>query len=94
MISYLQHKIHCNVRTVQVEQEQLHKKWNNSSIKIVSGKETSESQKMFSFGGQENQVAGIFHPFILNPFTPGDFAKKRVLKCVESFSGHCHAVKS
>ena len=30
----------------------------------------------------------------LNPFTPGDFAKKRVLKLVEWFSGHCHAIKS
>ena len=30
----------------------------------------------------------------LNPFAPGDFAKKRVLKLVEWFSGHCHAIKS
>ena len=29
-----------------------------------------------------------------NPFAPGDFAEKRVLKLVEWFSGHCRAVKS
>ena len=26
-----------------------------------------------------------------NPFAPGDFAEKRVLKLVEWFSGHCRA---
>ena len=31
---------------------------------------------------------------LLNPFAPGDFAKKRVLKVVEWFSCHCHAIKS
>ena len=30
----------------------------------------------------------------INPFPPGDFAKKRVLKLVEWFFGHCHAIKS
>ena len=29
-----------------------------------------------------------------NPFAPGDFAEKRVLKLVEWFSCHCHAIKS
>ena len=29
-----------------------------------------------------------------NPFAPGDFAKKCVLKLVEQFSGHCGAIKS
>ena len=29
-----------------------------------------------------------------NPFTPGDFAEKRILKLVEWFSGHCRAIKS
>ena len=29
-----------------------------------------------------------------NPFTPGDFAEKRVLKLVEWFSDHCRAIKS
>ena len=28
----------------------------------------------------------------VNPFAPGDFAEKRVLKLVERFSGHCRAV--
>ena len=31
---------------------------------------------------------------IVNPFAPGDFAEKRVLKLVEWFSGHCRAIKS
>ena len=31
---------------------------------------------------------------LLNPFAPGDFAKKRVLKLVEWFSGHCRGIKS
>ena len=31
---------------------------------------------------------------IFNPFAPGDFAEKRVLKLVEWFSGHCRAIKS
>ena len=30
----------------------------------------------------------------LNPFAPGDFAEKRVLRLVEWFSGHCRAIKS
>ena len=29
---------------------------------------------------------------VINPFAPGDFAKKRVLKLVEWFSGHCCAI--
>ena len=29
-----------------------------------------------------------------NPFAPGDFAEKRVLKLIEWFSGHCRAIKS
>ena len=28
-----------------------------------------------------------------NPFAPGDFAEKPVLKLVERFSGHCCAIK-
>ena len=31
---------------------------------------------------------------VFNPFTPGNFAKKLVLKLVELFSGHCLAIKS
>ena len=33
-------------------------------------------------------------PLKFNPFAPGDFAEKRVLKLVEWFSGHCRAIKS
>ena len=35
-----------------------------------------------------------FNIFNINPFAPGDFAEKRVLKLVEWFSGHCRAIKS
>ena len=31
---------------------------------------------------------------LLNPFTPEDFAEKRVLKLVKRFYGHCRAIKS
>ena len=31
---------------------------------------------------------------LFNPFAPGDFAEKCVLKLVEWFSGHCRALKS
>ena len=37
---------------------------------------------------------GAIYYMRVNPFTPGDFAKKRVLKLVEWFSGHCRAIKS
>ena len=36
----------------------------------------------------------VFVSILFNPFAPGDFAEKRVLKLVEWFSGHCRAVKS
>ena len=32
--------------------------------------------------------------YSINPFAPGHFAEKRVLKLVEWFSGHCRAIKS
>ena len=31
---------------------------------------------------------------LFDPFAPGDFAEKCVLKLVKWFSGHCHAIKS
>ena len=40
-----------------------------------------------------NQKMSYNHT-ILNPFAPGDFAEKRILKLVEWFSGHCRAIKS
>ena len=30
----------------------------------------------------------------INPFAPGDFAEKHILKLVEWFSDHCRAIKS
>ena len=40
----------------------------------------------------QGKAENIRHCF--NPFAPGDFAKKRVLKLVEWFSGHCRSIKS
>ena len=45
------------------------------------------------------RAVGDFQPCaqlrkLFNPFAPGDFAEKRVLKLVEWFSGHCRAIKS
>ena len=40
---------------------------------------------------------GRWKPFFyirINPFAPGDFDEKRVLKLFEWFSGHCPAIKS
>ena len=42
----------------------------------------------------ELQERGLNFNFNFNPFAPGDFAEKRVLKLVEWFSGHCRAIKS
>ena len=36
----------------------------------------------------------LLKQFIINPFAPGDFAEKRVLKVLKWFSGHCPALKS
>ena len=41
-----------------------------------------------------NVVSTLQRCVALNPFAPGDFAEKRVLKLVEWFSGHCRAIKS
>ena len=42
-----------------------------------------------------SSFGSLFGPLIFfNPFAPGDFAEKRVLKLVEWFSGHCRAIKS
>ena len=45
-----------------------------------------------------NEIAATLQHYAVwitfNPFAPGDFAEKRVLKLVEWFSGHCRAIKS
>ena len=46
------------------------------------------------FGRHLFLLAAHFYIPLINPFAPGDFAKKRVLKLVEWFSGHCRAIKS
>ena len=46
------------------------------------------------------RVLELHYPMIqflincINPFAPGDFAEKRVLKLVEWFPGGCRAIKS
>ena len=45
-------------------------------------------------GGEEIPWLRRFSADSLNPFAPGDFAEKRVLKLVEWFSGHCRAIES
>ena len=47
-----------------------------------------------TWAGLWDQQMHISGHFIFNPFAPGDFAEKRVLKLVEWFSGHCRAIKS
>ena len=39
-------------------------------------------------------VPPVYPLLRVNPFAPGDFAEKRVLRLVEWFSGHCRAIKS
>ena len=39
-------------------------------------------------------VIKVANENVLNPFAPGDFAEKRILKLVEWFSGLCRAIKS
>ena len=46
-----------------------------------------------NFQMEVEQMNFVTH-LTINPFAPGDFAEKRVLKLVEWFSGHCHAIKS
>ena len=42
---------------------------------------------------QNVTISKILWQLTINPFTPGDFAEKRVLRLVEWFSGHCRAIK-
>ena len=44
-------------------------------------------------GAVTEMVVEAFYANIINPFAPEDFTEKRVLKLVEWFSGHCHAIK-
>ena len=50
------------------------------------GNDASTNQSVF-LSLQNSQLS-------FNPFAPGDFAEKRVLKLVEWFSGHCRAIES
>ena len=42
----------------------------------------------------ESIISRLGNAKMLNPFAPGDFAEKHILKLVEWFSGHCRAIKS
>ena len=42
-----------------------------------------------------HKLTSSFEPnWYINPFAPGNFAKKHILKLVEQFSGHFLAIKS
>ena len=49
---------------------------------------------MFGRLDQASECTKPFASLLLNPFAPGDFAVKCVLKLVERFSGHCCAIES
>ena len=49
----------------------------------------SKVQWIFSF-----KIFPRDQSLVFNPFAPGDFAEKRILKLVKWFSGHYRAIKS
>ena len=49
---------------------------------------------MFGRLDQASECTKTFASLSLNPFAPGDFAKKQVLKLVERFSDHCRVIES
>ena len=67
--------------------------WKNKTslvhVRLLSGI-GSRSSGIF----EHKNVHTIHFLLVFNPFAPGDFAEKHVLKLVEWFSGHCRAIKS
>ena len=66
---------------------------------LVKNNKGKEGRHKLSTPKKERGLIGekevrLIREGVLNPFAPGDFAEKRVLKLVEWFSGHCHAIKS
>ena len=53
----------------------------------------NEREKII-FVARKNKMQSRVVLLVINPFAPGDFAEKRLLKLVERFSGHYHAIKS
>ena len=49
--------------------------------------------RIYKFKEDRRQIV-IARNIYINPFAPGDFAEKLILKLVEWFSGHCRATKS
>ena len=56
---------------------------------LIAQVSTSCSHRSFYTDSNIRKISIIF-----NPFAPGDFAEKRVLRLVEWFSGLCRAIKS
>ena len=56
------------------------------------GMSYADLKRLFKKLDRESTWCNYCHE--VNPFAPGDFAQKRVLKLVEWFSGHCRAIKS
>ena len=67
-----------------------------SGKKRISMYESREKGDHYYILSRRNDLFCHCHLFLgkLNPFAPGDFAEKHVLKLVEWFSGHCRAIKS
>ena len=53
-----------------------------------------DKQVVVEVTGSRKLKNGLVIPGTFNPFAPGDFAEKRVLKLIEWFSDHCRAIKS
>ena len=67
-----------------------------NGAKKKNQQESTRASLPHLFWRQFEQAIDLPVPFFtaINPFAPGDFAEKRVLKLVEWFSGHCRAIKS
>ena len=62
----------------------------NRGVRLIKvSSKVNEGNKFWYFG-----YCPLNKVCLLNPFAPGDFAEKRVLKVLEWFSGHCPAIKS
>ena len=53
-----------------------------------------DNQVVVEVTGSRKLENGLVIRGTFNPFAPGDFAEKRVLKLIEWFSDHCRAIKS
>ena len=84
---------HANSKVEKPPQSQLRFSLPSIIITITSNEAwNTQTHEMDRNPPITNHKPWPFEP--VNPFTPGDFADKRVLKLVEWFSSHCRAIKS